>query len=100
MTRPAGGIKKNISTGVVANDVREMADLLPQQRLLLEVLIMSGDIAVADDLEGTILHRTLAECESAGWLRTTPAGAGYNKVSVTLVGRSLMKTQRALGRDR
>jgi hypothetical protein len=29
-----------------------MSTILPQQQLFLELLIMSGDIAVADDLDG------------------------------------------------
>lgn len=36
-----------------------MGTVLPQQQLLLELLIMSGDIAVAEDTKGTILGRTL-----------------------------------------
>jgi hypothetical protein len=43
-----------------------MADVLPQQKLLLELLIMSGDIALADDLSGTIMERTVKECELKG----------------------------------
>ena len=53
---------------------------------------MSGDIAVADDIDGSILHRTLAECDQAGWVRQARYGDGYNKLSVTRAGRAMMKS--------
>ena len=67
-----------------------MSNILPQQRLLLELLVMSGDIAVADDLEGTILERTLKECEAKGWVTHKRFGAGFNKTSITPAGRALV----------
>ncbi len=36
-----------------------MGTILPQQQLLLELLIMSGDIAVAEATAGSILGNTL-----------------------------------------
>tara|TARA_Y100000031_G_scaffold120509_1_gene134583 strand:+ start:145 stop:450 length:306 start_codon:yes stop_codon:yes gene_type:complete len=68
-----------------------MALLLPQQRLLLELLIMSGDIALADDIEGTILERTVGECERKAWVDLKRFGAGYNKLSVTDAGRRALE---------
>ena len=53
-----------------------MAMLLPKQRLLLELLIMSGDIALADDIAGTILERTTGECERKGWVERRIDDAG------------------------
>ena len=69
-----------------------MALLLPQQRLLLELLIMSGDIALADDIEGTILERTAGECQRKGWVVLKRFGAGYNKLSVTGTGRRAVES--------
>jgi hypothetical protein len=71
-----------------------MALLLPQQRLLLELLIMSGDIAMADDAEGTILERTIAECERQAWVELKRFGAGYNKLSITEVGRQALESSK------
>lgn len=68
-----------------------MADILPQQKLLLELLVMSGDIAVADDIADTILDRTLKECREKGWVTTKVFGAGFNKTSITDVGRRMVK---------
>ena len=53
-----------------------MNDILPQQRLLLELLVMSGDIAIAEDIKGIILERTLEECEKKGWIKRSIFGAG------------------------
>ena len=69
-----------------------MSDILPQQKLFLELLIMSGDIAVADDIKGTILERTLAECQAKGWVTTKVFGAGFNKTSITEKGRQRVKS--------
>ena len=68
-----------------------MQDILPQQKLLLELLVMSGDIAVADNLNGTILERTLEECERKGWVTHKKFGAGFNKTSITPAGRRIVK---------
>jgi len=65
-----------------------MKDVLPQQKLLLELLIMSGDIAVADDISGTILERTVIECEKQGWVKRSQFGAGFHKTTITEAGRA------------
>ncbi len=67
-----------------------MSIILPQQRLLLELLKMSGDIAVADNIDGTILARTLEECEAKGWTNAKRFGAGFNKVTLADKGRKLL----------
>lgn len=72
--------------------------IFPQQRLLLELLVMSGDIAVADDIQGTILERTLEECRQAGWVTTKRFGAGFNKTSITPAGRIVAKEEAGAGR--
>lgn len=66
-----------------------MPNLLPQQRLLLELIVQSGDIAVPAEDNGTVLYRTLKECEGAGWLNIHPFGAGFYKASVTTKGRQV-----------
>ncbi|WP_417796302.1 hypothetical protein [Terasakiella pusilla] len=65
-----------------------MSDVLPQQKLLLELLIMSGDIAIADDISGTILERTVEECEKKGWVTRKQFGAGFHKTTISPLGRS------------
>ncbi|WP_028880599.1 hypothetical protein [Terasakiella pusilla] len=65
-----------------------MSNVLPQQKLLLELLIMSGDIAIADDISGTILERTVEECEKKGWVMRKQFGAGFHKTTITPLGRS------------
>lgn len=65
-----------------------MSNVLPQQKLLLELLIMSGDIAIADDISGTILERTVEECEKEGWVARKQFGAGFHKTTITPLGRS------------
>lgn len=72
-----------------------MAGPLPQQTLLLDLLTMSGDIAVPDSDNGTVLYRTLKECEAKGWLKLTPFGAGFDKASISDSGRRVMKLTRA-----
>jgi len=64
-----------------------MRDVLPQQKLLLELLVMSGDIAVADDISGTILERTVQECEKMGFVKRSVFGAGFHKTTITDLGR-------------
>jgi len=61
--------------------------VLPQQLLLLELIVQSGDIAVPAKDDGTVLYRTLKECEAAGWLIINPFGAGFDKASITETGR-------------
>lgn len=65
-----------------------MPNVLPQQRLLLELIVQSGDIAVPSADNGTVLYRTLKECEKSGWLKIKPFGAGFDKASVTEAGRA------------
>lgn len=64
-----------------------MSNVLPQQRLLLELIIMSGDIAVPAADDGTMLYRTLKECEDHRWLTCSSFGAGFDKATVTVKGR-------------
>jgi len=68
-----------------------MPEIFPQQRLLLELLVMSGDIAISEDLEGTILERTLEECEKFGWVKRAIFGAGFQKTTITEEGRARVK---------
>ncbi len=67
-----------------------MTTILPQQQLLLELLIMSGDIAVAENSVGTILASTLKECTQRGWVETKVFGGGFNKVTITDKGRQIV----------
>lgn len=69
-----------------------METILPQQLLLLELLIMSGDIAIADDSSGTILERTLKECTQRGWAEKKVFGGGFNKVTITDAGRQIAES--------
>lgn len=69
-----------------------MTGPLPQQKLLLELLMMSGDIAVPDSDNGTVLYRTLKECETNGWLKLSHFGAGFDKAGISDSGRRVMKT--------
>lgn len=68
-----------------------MPHVLPQQRLLLELIVQSGDIAVPSDDDGTVLFRTLQECENKGWLKLKLFGQGFNMASVTDLGRTVSK---------
>ncbi len=68
-----------------------MNKILPQQELFLELLKMSGDIAVATGDDDTIIQRTLKECKTKGWVKLSPFGAGFNKVSITPAGRTQIK---------
>ena len=67
-----------------------MADILPQQRLLLERLALSGDIAMPELKDDTVLARTLGECEIAGWVRLREIGAGYRNVAISAGGRTIL----------
>ncbi|MBT3238616.1 MAG: hypothetical protein HOK06_02095 [Rhodospirillaceae bacterium] len=67
-----------------------MSEPLPQQTLLLELLMMSGDIAVPDSNNGTLLYSTLKECEANKWLELTRFGAGFDKARITEIGRNLV----------
>lgn len=69
-----------------------MTEILPQQRLLLELIKMSGDIAVPDQDDGTMLYRTLKECEAKHWLTLKQFGAGFCKASITPLGRDMIES--------
>ncbi|MCK4940386.1 MAG: hypothetical protein KAR80_08795 [Rhodospirillaceae bacterium] len=64
-----------------------MSDLLPQQRLFLELLVKSGDIAVPDVDDGSMLYRTLKECEVASLVFIEGVSNGFNKAAITKKGR-------------
>lgn len=64
-----------------------MSQLLPQQQLVLELLRMSGDIAVTEQPQETILWRTLRECRAKGWITTTQVSPGIHSVTLTPQGR-------------
>ena len=64
-----------------------MPHVLPQQQLLLELLIMSGQIAVTEDSNDTILWRTLKECRTAGWLTSVKVSPGLFSIEITRAGR-------------
>ena len=68
-----------------------MTSILPQQRLLLELILMSGDIAVPSEDNGTMLFRTLEECKANGWITLSLFGAGFNKAHLTDTGRVAAK---------
>ncbi len=74
-----------------------MAEILHQQRLLLELLSMSGNIAVPDADNGTLLYRTLKECKDNGWITLTPFGAGFNKAEIKQSGRLAIRDRRTGG---
>ena len=67
-----------------------MADLLPQQRLLLELIQMSGDISVPKNDDGSVMYRTLKECESFKLISLTPDGDDHNTAMVTNAGRKAL----------
>ena len=68
-----------------------MTNVLPQQRLLLELILMSGDIAVPAESNGTVLFKTLEECQAHGWVTLQTFGAGFNKAHITETGRIAAK---------
>jgi len=69
-----------------------LSDLLPQQRLFLELLVKSGDIAVPDSDDGSMLYRTLKECEKAGLVLIESVSNGFDKAAITNKGRSAVKS--------
>ena len=73
-----------------------MDKILPQQELLLELLIMSGDIALADNISGTILERTVLECEEKKWVTRSFFGAGFHKTTITEQGRAILGNIRSV----
>lgn len=68
-----------------------MADILPQQRLFLELLVKSGDIGVSDTDDGSMLYRTMKECEKAGWVTVKGFCPGFDKAAITAIGRNKVK---------
>lgn len=48
---------------------------------------MSGEIAVLETAEGTILWRTLQECRENRWISKTEVSPGVFSVSLTAAGR-------------
>lgn len=66
--------------------------LLPQQQLVLELLRMSGEIAVLETAEGTILWRTLQECRQNHWISKTEVSPGVFSVSLTASGRRQLES--------
>lgn len=52
---------------------------------------MSGDIAVSDAMEGTILRRTMKECEQKAWVKTEHVADGFDMVTITNHGRQAAK---------
>lgn len=75
-----------------------MTEILHQQRLLLELLVMSGNIAVPDIDDGTLLYATLKECEKAGWLTLKQFGAGFAQATIKEAGRQRVKNRRSEAR--
>ncbi|PHS78130.1 MAG: hypothetical protein COB59_08705 [Rhodospirillaceae bacterium] len=67
-----------------------MSDLLPQQHLLLELILMSGDISVPKKDDGSVLFRTLKECEGLRLVTITPSGDDHNTAMVTRLGRKAL----------
>ncbi len=68
-----------------------MSSILPQQRLLLELLIMSGDIAISEEVKDSILVKTLTECKRRGWVSVSEIGQNFKKVAITTIGRQVVK---------
>ena len=69
-----------------------LTTLLPQQQLVLELLRMSGEIAVTEQVENTILWRTLHECREKGWVTLTQVSPGVHSVALTPGGRSTVES--------
>jgi len=68
-----------------------MKSILPQQRLFLELLVMSGNIALPDKDDATLLFRTMLECQKLGWITLTPFGSGFNQAQITASGRKVVE---------
>lgn len=54
---------------------------------------MSGDIAVMESAEGTILWRTLQECLEKRWITWTEVSPGVFSVSLTASGKLVLETR-------
>src|SRR3546814_5803514 len=72
-----------------------VSDLLPQQQLVLELLRMSGDIAVTEQPQQTILWRTLRECRAKGWITTTEVSPEVHSVALTPRGRRRVEDRKS-----
>ncbi len=53
---------------------------------------MSGEIAVMESAEGTILWRTLQECRQHLWITWSEVSSGVFSVSLTSAGRKQLDT--------
>lgn len=71
--------------------MHKMTKILHQQQLLLELLCMSGNIAVTESNDGTILRKTLMETKAAGWITLTPFGKGFDMAAITDFGRRVIE---------
>ena len=71
--------------------MNKLKELLPQQRLFLELLVKSGDIAVPDSDDGSMLYRTLKECEATGLVFIEGVSHGFSKAAITDSGRTIVK---------
>ena len=72
--------------------------LMPQQRLLLELMMMSGDIAVTEVSNSSVLKRTLDECANRGWIELNTISNGFSKASITPKGRAVAKSAAAFSK--
>lgn len=69
-----------------------MVRILPQQQLLLELLVMSGDIAVHNLAQNTILKRTMDECVENGWVTRNSVNSEFTSIAITPSGRSAVES--------
>ncbi len=53
---------------------------------------MSGEIAVMESAEGTILWRTLQECRQHLWITWSEVSPGVFSISLTSAGRKQLDT--------
>jgi hypothetical protein len=67
--------------------------VLPQQRLLLQLVAMSGDIAITNVAEQSILWRTLRECVERGWVDAKRISPGVHKVTLRPEGRRIARAE-------
>ena len=82
--------KQTTGGGAQGNSMSHQ-NLMPQQQLLLELMVMSGDIAVTDLGDGSLLRRTLEECANRGWIEIATISQGFSKASITPKGRAAAK---------
>ena len=69
-----------------------MVRILPQQQLLLELLVMSGDIAVHNLAQNTILKRTMDECVENGCVTRNSVNSEFTSIAITPSGRSAVES--------